>query len=468
MKYNFDLVLEEENALTKIIRQIDTDSKVLEFGPANGRMTRYLKEKKNCSMYFVEIDEEAAEDAKKYAVDYMVGDIEEYQWLDRWENEKFDYITFADVLEHLRNPEEVLMKTKALLKEDGKVIISVPNVAHNSILINLHNNIFNYTPVGLLDNTHIHLFAYNTLVAVCNSVGYLITVEDAVYVPVGQNEVQSNYGQVSKNLKNELLKNPYGNVYQFVFTLQKKEFCIGNDYECKKLLKSYISDNHIKLYYDNGIGWSEDCCISKSVRNRNDLMNIEFVFDGIEEIKGLRLDPLDDNCIIQIKSIDVHYESGVQKVDIESLNCNAYIKLGNIFGFSTEDPQIYIPVKEEKPIKLSIEYSFLCFVRDVYEGDFISTLEKLFKDQEVEISDCKAHVMKLETNYNEVAGALNAANEELDRRMVELNNRMDVINRLNQENMDLSERYENAMIRISEIENTKGYKLVSKIKGDKW
>ena len=44
MKYDFELDLNDDNSLGKIINQIEKNSIVLEFGPATGRMTKYLKE----------------------------------------------------------------------------------------------------------------------------------------------------------------------------------------------------------------------------------------------------------------------------------------------------------------------------------------------------------------------------------------------------------------------------------------
>lgn len=47
MKYDFDLSLEEHTSVGKIISQIPESSSVLEFGPGNGRMTKYLINEKN-------------------------------------------------------------------------------------------------------------------------------------------------------------------------------------------------------------------------------------------------------------------------------------------------------------------------------------------------------------------------------------------------------------------------------------
>ena len=61
-KYDFDLDMNNTNSLSIMINQIKRGSKVLEFGPANGRMTRYLKEMLDCKVYLVEIDEKAGKE----------------------------------------------------------------------------------------------------------------------------------------------------------------------------------------------------------------------------------------------------------------------------------------------------------------------------------------------------------------------------------------------------------------------
>ena len=54
MKYDLELITDELNALSIMLKQIQTHSLILEFGPANGRMTKYLKEVLKCDVYIVE------------------------------------------------------------------------------------------------------------------------------------------------------------------------------------------------------------------------------------------------------------------------------------------------------------------------------------------------------------------------------------------------------------------------------
>ena len=263
MKYDLELITDELNALSIILKQIQTHSLILEFGPANGRMTKYLKEVLKCDVYIVELDKEAAKDAMKYAVDGLIGDIEQYEWIDKWNGTEFDYIIFADVLEHLRNPQAVLSKSKRLLKNNGKTIISVPNIAHNSVLINLYKNKFEYTSLGLLDNTHIHFFAYNTLKDFCHYAGYIPVVEDAAYSNVGENEILCGFDDVDRDIAYNLKKREYGSVYQYVFTLQKEEYVKWNEYNADYRIKKNMPIGEFKIYLDRGSGFCEDNSIKE-------------------------------------------------------------------------------------------------------------------------------------------------------------------------------------------------------------
>ena len=73
-------------------------------------------------------------------------------------NEAFDFIVFADVLEHLVDPESVLASYRSLLKPGGEIIVSIPNVAHFTNRLNLLIGKWNYTERGILDKTHLKFY----------------------------------------------------------------------------------------------------------------------------------------------------------------------------------------------------------------------------------------------------------------------------------------------------------------------
>ncbi|MCC3401030.1 class I SAM-dependent methyltransferase [Eubacterium callanderi] len=154
MKYDFDLALDQNTSTGKIIAHIKDGSRVLEFGPGNGRVTRYLTEVKQCRVSIVEFDKELYIEVMKFADDGFLGNIEDFEWCEYFSDQLFDVIIFADVLEHLQDPLKVLECSKKCLKSDGVFLVSFPNIGHNSVLIDLFNNNFCYNEYGLLDKTH--------------------------------------------------------------------------------------------------------------------------------------------------------------------------------------------------------------------------------------------------------------------------------------------------------------------------
>lgn len=87
----------------------------------------------------------------------------------------FDLIIFNDVLEHMYDPWEVLLITKKLLKNNGIVVISLPNIRHRSILFDLiFKDKFEYKTQGITDITHIRFFTETTMKQMLKDCGYEI------------------------------------------------------------------------------------------------------------------------------------------------------------------------------------------------------------------------------------------------------------------------------------------------------
>jgi 2-polyprenyl-3-methyl-5-hydroxy-6-metoxy-1,4-benzoquinol methylase len=75
---------------------------------------------------------------------------------------RFDAILFADILEHLPWPEQALARYLPLLKPDGRVFISLPNIGLWSVRLSLAFGRFQYEETGVLDRTHLRFFTRRT------------------------------------------------------------------------------------------------------------------------------------------------------------------------------------------------------------------------------------------------------------------------------------------------------------------
>ncbi len=372
MKYDFDLDIETRNSLSLIISRIQQNSTVLEFGPANGRMTKYLKQVLNCKVYAVEIDKDAAKDAEVYCEEILVDNVETYTWVEKYRTQQFDYIVFADVLEHLYYPEKALKESISLLKENGSILISVPNIAHNAIIMELLNDQFTYRDVGLLDNTHIRFFTKNTLEQLIYNCGLSIQYETGSYVPPINTEFQYSYTDCDANVSNKLIHRKFGEVYQFVIEAKKNAHKPVIDFE---------KESYATLYYDTGSGFNEnDKVITKFTLENNSI--IKFNLSNINPpISAIRIDPLKEAIELKINFIKVN--------NIDKSNFifhNGIDKDKKHILFLHNNPYIIIPLDKSQTIdEVSLKYEYFSTIPNVAYRIIQQELEE--KDQQLEEKD---------------------------------------------------------------------------------
>ncbi|WP_075559857.1 class I SAM-dependent methyltransferase [Parabacteroides timonensis] len=165
-----------ENTLPNILKWVSPNSKVLEFGPAMGYMTRYMKEILNCKVTCIELNVDMAKVASQYAEHMIVANLDNDDWSDHLDG-TFDYIILGDVLEHLRNPSLIIKNCIQFLSPKGFILTSIPNIGHSSIILSLMDGDFEYQEYGLLDSSHIHFFTRKSINAMMNDCG-LICIEE--------------------------------------------------------------------------------------------------------------------------------------------------------------------------------------------------------------------------------------------------------------------------------------------------
>ncbi|MBP3609392.1 MAG: glycosyltransferase [Lachnospiraceae bacterium] len=360
-KYDYEFESIDLLPSGKLAAHIADGSTVLEFGCSTGNLARYLTEKKKCRVYAIEMDQKAFETAKQYLVDGVCGDIENDEWLDYFSGVSFDAIVFADVLEHLHNPDETLRKASILLKEDGLLLFSVPNIAHNDVIIKLLEDRFDYTETGLLDSTHIHFWGGNNLSEFLLKQGFFLVELDAQFLPTMATEQTSGNGmcnEISKNLKNFLKQHRYGEVYQFVGKANKLEYAQKvNLVFCNRIsLKEKERGIFCKVYYNDGKGFNEeDCLIFYRDNDSTEIDLTAYVPKGTTEI---RFDPVEGaECVL----FDLSFRSGNEILDYEV--CNGR-KTGNSIIFLNTDPQVRVDFAGRDISSISIVARIMYLDRD--------------------------------------------------------------------------------------------------------
>ena len=99
----------------------------------------------------------------------------------------FDYIIMGDILEHLRDPWQVIVNLKQMLKAGGEILASIPNVGHISTIYALLHGKWQYEEAGILDRTHLRFFTKQSVRDIMENAGlkvvYLGHSEEAIAAP---------------------------------------------------------------------------------------------------------------------------------------------------------------------------------------------------------------------------------------------------------------------------------------------
>ena len=202
---------------TQVVRLVGAGKRVLDVGCSTGYVARALVDN-GCTVSGIEYNETAGEIAKPVLQRLVIADLNTVALDDAFAGETFDSIVFADVLEHLVSPAEVLRSAAALLAEDGSIVISIPHVGHGSLRLALLQGRWRYRDTGLLDRTHIHFYTLDGLHELLGEAGLVATEIRAVVLDPLEVEVEVDTEELPEGVIDWVRSQPDAYTYQYVVT----------------------------------------------------------------------------------------------------------------------------------------------------------------------------------------------------------------------------------------------------------
>ena len=369
-KYTARISLDENSVSGLILRRIHRESTVLELGCAAGRMTRYLSRELGCRVCVIEKNREDFDEAMRYAEEGICADLQEYSWCEYLVGREFDYILLTDVLEHLEDPGGVLKAACRYLKEAGSMLVSVPNAAHNDILIKLFHDRVDYTPTGLLDDTHVHFWGQANLEPFFGGLGLAISEVMTTSVPTGQTEQFGGEGLILTRYEQNLLhERRFGTVYQFVLLLRKERE--GGT------VPSVFTDTAARLpslpariyLARKGRGFApEDYLEERAFLAGRGAYRLHAALSVPADAEAVSIDPLDGQETIWR---DIRLSQG--GTDIAAMHGGRYICSGKPVYASSGVPQIFVPLADRlHPLMIDMvgivsSEPFYRYLRDMLE-----------------------------------------------------------------------------------------------------
>lgn len=436
-KYDFGYELKEGTTNKWAFDQISENSVVLELGAAVGNLTKHLKENKNCTIDIVEIDTESGAMAERFARNALLGEQDGNLNADIWQQKllagSYDYVVILDVLEHLDDPHKVLSFVKKLLKDSGKIIASIPNIANNAVMVNLFNDKFEYTELGLLDRTHRYFMTYNTILQMTEKLGLNIDSIDAILREVGTSEIANSYEDVPEEVEYFFKRRKLGNVYQYLLVLGKEKISTKNGLEA--LEKSEETYETLVLF--NGLS---DKMLK--FQSRGQEINIRFDIPQDREVKSIRFIPMEHACLVEELKVVVR-KKDEQLVEIfPNWTSGTELDEGNI-------------VLSDAPQEINI-------VLDGTEKDVMITCKcsLLFSGIMHAIEACTFTVQKRNRIIEELKETSRRQLEEFTNEKNDLRQKLGVIV---EEKNELQQKLDVTVDELQRVKNTKWYKMIFKL-----
>ena len=152
--------------MNAIIRMCGTGKKILDIGCFTGYLMERLKEKNN-EVYGVDISQKAVSNAKKKGLTVSQGDVEKGL---KFKDNTFDVIVMGEIIEHVFDTDKVIREIRRMLKSEGSVVITTPNIACLNRRLRLLLGENPYIDIGVLNDDnkttasgHIRYFTFANL-----------------------------------------------------------------------------------------------------------------------------------------------------------------------------------------------------------------------------------------------------------------------------------------------------------------
>lgn len=160
----------------KIAAHVPRGARVLDVGCGTGSVSEIVAERCDARLTGIEPDPHRVAAARRRGLDVVEGFLTEEFFA---YHGRFDAILFVDVLEHLASPGVLLRAVRAGLNPGGRIVVSVPNIAHWSVRRRLLAGRFDYDRFGIMDATHLRWFTRRTLGLLFERTGFTVVARDA-------------------------------------------------------------------------------------------------------------------------------------------------------------------------------------------------------------------------------------------------------------------------------------------------
>lgn len=284
----------QRTSLSVIAAYVTPHSRVLDLGTGAGGLGAYLSADKACTVDGLTLNAAEAAAAGGAYRRLVVGNLEAPDWTGAFDAQGYDVIVCADVLEHLREPAEVLRQCQGLLAPGGMLLVSVPNVAYAGMVAELMHGGWTYGPEGLLDASHLRFFTRRSFETLLHGEGWFLHAAEPIEQPWFETEFARRWDHLPPAVADYLLAQPHASVYQWVFVAGRSVAGRAPATPLPPRQDVSVASYVTQLFVDRGHGYTDANKIQVLGRMGVVAQVLRFELPSQPEpVRRLRLDPAD-------------------------------------------------------------------------------------------------------------------------------------------------------------------------------
>ncbi len=284
----------QRTSLSVLASHVAPGARVLDLGTGSGALGKFLQSRGTTEVDGVTYNAAEAEVAGPGYRRIVVADLDEGSWVQDFAGAAYDCIVCADVLEHLKRPQDVLAACRALLAPQGRLLISIPNVAYSGLVAELLGGEFAYREEGLLDNTHLRFFTHRSLLRFLAQHGWAAEQVERIDRELHESEFKIAFDALPPAVARHLLSGPEALTYQFIVVAEPVPEGVAIETPPLPSPTEAQATFSVQLYLASDAGYDEQRKLITSGTIGLERQTVRFVLpDDGQPLTGLRLDPAD-------------------------------------------------------------------------------------------------------------------------------------------------------------------------------
>ena len=206
-------------------------SRILDLGCSDGALANRLR---TLGHEVTGVDVEESDSVRAHVDTFITADLE--NGIPAGVGSNYDHVLAADVLEHVRRPQQLVADARRCLRPGGSLIVSIPNFAHWYPRARVALGTFDYDQRGILDRGHVRFFTRGSFERLARAEGFAVRRREALGSPLeildGPSTTEGMGGRLVDILRwvdgvgLSLRPTLFG--YQFLFELEPEDLDEGN------------------------------------------------------------------------------------------------------------------------------------------------------------------------------------------------------------------------------------------------